>query len=212
MLGMSSKPEIPTPAACEQARERILDAAFTEIRRQGYQAASVAAILAATGLTKGALYHYFPSKKALGLAVVDERVSRALHCSVLDRLELVEGDPAPLDKLFALLDSVRLWTDDGIRLGCPLNNLMQEMSGVDEDFRRHLTDILLLWQEKLARLLRQAQLQGQVALTVDCTAAALFIVSAWEGSISIAKNLQSCQAFTAAMAQLHAYVHSLMVK
>ena len=52
-------------------RQRILEASFAEIHRQGFQAASVANILTTTGLTKGALYHHFPSKKDLGLAVID---------------------------------------------------------------------------------------------------------------------------------------------
>lgn len=207
---MSGKTAIsPSAAASELARERILDAAFGEIRRQGFQAASISAILAETGLTKGALYHYFPSKKELGLAVVDERVVAALRCSVLDGLSVSDGDVMPLDKLFGLLDAVQAWTEDSIRLGCPLNNLMQEMSAVDEDFRRHLTAIVVLWQERVAALLRQAQKQGQVAAQVDCHAAALFIVAAWEGCISIAKNMQSMPVFVASIEQLKHYVRHL---
>ncbi|MFZ2269540.1 MAG: TetR family transcriptional regulator C-terminal domain-containing protein [Azonexus sp.] len=207
---MSGKAAIsPSTGANELARERILDAAFGEIRRQGFQAASVSAILAETGLTKGALYHYFPSKKELGLAVVDERVAAALRCSILDGLSVSEDDIAPLDKLFKLLDAVQAWTEDSIRLGCPLNNLMQEMSAVDEDFRRHLTAIVALWQERVAGLLRQAQKQGLVAAQVDCHAAALFIVAAWEGCISIAKNMQSMPVFVASIEQLKHYVRHL---
>ena len=207
---MSGKTAIsPSAGASELARERILDAAFGEIRRQGFQAASISAILAETGLTKGALYHYFPSKKELGLAVVDERVAAALRCSVLDGLSVSDGDAMPLDKLFGLLDAVQAWTEDAIRLGCPLNNLMQEMSAVDEDFRRHLTAIVALWQERVAALLRQAQKQGQVAAQVDCHAAALFIVAAWEGCISIAKNMQSMPVFVASIEQLKHYVRHL---
>lgn len=196
-------------AAGEAARERILDAAFAEIRRQGFQAASVAAILSETGLTKGALYHYFPSKKALGLAVVDERVTAALSCGILDALTVADSDAAPLDQLFRLLDSMQAWSEESIRLGCPLNNLMQEMSAVDEDFRRHLTAIVTLWQERLAALLRLAQAKGQVAGPVDCQAAALFIVAAWEGSISVAKNMQSMPVFVASIEQLKHYVRHL---
>jgi AcrR family transcriptional regulator len=207
---MSGKTAIsPSAGASELARERILDAAFGEIRRQGFQAASISAILAETGLTKGALYHYFPSKKELGLAVVDERVAAALRCSVLDGLSVSDGDVMPLDKLFRLLDAVQEWAEDSIRLGCPLNNLMQEMSAVDEDFRRHLTAIVALWQERVAALLRQAQKQGQVAAQVDCHAAALFIVAAWEGCISIAKNMQSMPVFVASIEQLKHYVRHL---
>ncbi len=191
------------------ARERILDAAFAEIRRRGFQAASVSAILSETGLTKGALYHYFPGKKDLGLAVVNERVCAELHRSVLDALCVTEADDAPLDKLVRLLDSARLWSLESIRLGCPLNNLMQEMSGVDEDFRQALNAIVLLWQDRVEALLRLAQAKAQLRTDVDCHAAALFVVAAWEGSISIAKNMQSMPVFVASIEQLKHYVSQL---
>lgn len=207
---MASKNDSPVSTGCsELARERILDAAYAEILRQGFQAASVAAILSETGLTKGALYHYFPSKKDLGLAVVDERVAAALHGCILDGLSVADDDAAPLDKLISVLDSVQAWSEESIRLGCPLNNLMQEMSAVDEDFRRHLTAIVALWQERVAILLRAAQLKAQVAATVDCQSAALFIVAAWEGSISIAKNMQSMPTFVASIEQLKHYIRHL---
>ena len=53
-------------------RELLLEAAFWEIFRSGFQAASLDAILKETGVTKGALYPHFPSKAALGHAVIDE--------------------------------------------------------------------------------------------------------------------------------------------
>ena len=59
-----------SPAA--ETRHNLLEAAFDEIHRTGFQAASLHRILRRTGLTKGALYHHFPNKLALGYAVVDE--------------------------------------------------------------------------------------------------------------------------------------------
>ena len=44
-------------------RQIILQAAYEEIYARGFQAASIAKILSTTDVTKGALYHYFPTKK-----------------------------------------------------------------------------------------------------------------------------------------------------
>jgi AcrR family transcriptional regulator len=55
-----------------RTRERLLQAASREIYRAGFQSASLDTILAAAGVTKGALYYHFDSKEALGYAVVDE--------------------------------------------------------------------------------------------------------------------------------------------
>jgi TetR/AcrR family transcriptional regulator, transcriptional repressor for nem operon len=188
-------------------RQRILDAAFAEIYRHGYQAASVASILVDTGLTKGALYHHFLDKKSLGLAVVDEMIAQRLLERYL--LPLREADQ-PAARLLDLMAAKSAQSDEDIQLGCPLNNLMQEMSPLDEDFRTRLNRILVAWQEVIATALQRAQAAGEVRPEVDCHAAALFIVSAWEGCAGTAKNMQSAEAFRACMAQLHLYVLGLM--
>lgn len=187
-------------------RQRILEAGFNEIHRHGFQAASVANILADTGLTKGALYHHFPSKKDLGLAVVNELL-RARFEAVFFRPLRVAARPAQ-----ALLDQLdcKFMEQKDIALGCPLNNLMQEMSPIDEDFRAALTGLLREWQEVVKEALLRSQGAGDVRDDVDCRAAALFIVAAWEGCTGIAKSMQSTEAKHACMTQLRHYVMTLL--
>jgi AcrR family transcriptional regulator len=190
-------------------RQRILEAGFAEIHRHGFQAASVANILADTGLTKGALYHHFPSKKDLGLAVVGEVVHSYLEQAVFAPLR--EADQ-PAKALLDLLERKGSLKAEFVQLGCPLNNLMQEMSPLDEDFRAALNAILDEWQRTIKDALRRAQTAGAVRKDVNCQAASLFIVSAWEGCTGIAKNMQSVKTYWACMSQLRAYVDFLMSK
>ena len=58
----------------DATRQRLLEAAFTEMHRNGFHASSLDKILRATEVTKGALYHHFRNKQALGLAVIEEVV------------------------------------------------------------------------------------------------------------------------------------------
>src|SRR4051812_49535842 len=115
-------------------RERLLQAAFEEIYRHGFQGASLETILEQAGVTKGALYHHFPDKASLGYAVVDEVVKGLL----LERwgvLEPPSGDPiTALQRI--LRGRVANLTSREVELGCPLNNLAQEMSPLDQRFRR----------------------------------------------------------------------------
>ncbi len=50
------------------ARSKLLDAALSVIRTKGYSATTVDEICAAAGVTKGAFFHHFKSKEALGVA------------------------------------------------------------------------------------------------------------------------------------------------
>lgn len=190
----------------DHTREKVLEAAFCEIHRSGFQAASIANILASTGLTKGALYHHFPTKQALGLAVVDEVVYRRLDERFFTPLRESER---PLETLLAILDSISERAHELVTLGCPLNNLMQEMSPLDPAFKEHLGTVLQAWREAVEGALRRTQAQGGLRPEVDCAEAALFIVSAWEGCIGIAKNLQNGDALAVCSRQLQAYIRSL---
>ncbi|HEY9146656.1 MAG TPA: TetR/AcrR family transcriptional regulator, partial [Thiobacillus sp.] len=82
-------------------RQKLLEAAFEEIHRNGFQAASITQILADTGLTKGALYHHFPDKKALGLAVIEEVVRPALAAMMFAPLAETRQPLAALQALLA---------------------------------------------------------------------------------------------------------------
>jgi hypothetical protein len=86
---------------------------------------------------------------------------------------------------------------------------MQEMSPLDSAFKNRLNAILKTWQDAVMDALKRAQNQGRVRKDVDCRAAALFIVSAYEGCIGIAKNLQSVKEFRLCMTQLEDYVQGL---
>lgn len=188
-------------------REKILHAAFGEIHRNGFQAASIANILADTGLTKGALYHYFPAKHALGLAVVDEVIRAGLEEMVFSPLREAEY---PVAELLNIMQRKAECADENtVRLGCPLNNLMQEMSPLDDVFQARMTLILKAWKTAILNALVIGQRQNQIRPDVDCEAAALFIVSAWEGCWGVAKNMQSVLAFRSCMTQLQDYVLSL---
>lgn len=199
-----------TTRQTDVTREKLLHAAFCEIHHHGFQAASIANILQNTGLTKGALYHHFPTKHGLGLAVVDEIVRQRLDKMIFSRLR---DSSEPVKTLLQVIDDIaHQMNAETIKLGCPLNNLMQEMSSLDEDFKVRLNDILATWGSIIEDALRRDQMAGNVRADVDCRAAALFVVSAWEGCIGIAKSLQSADGFALCMKQLQGYVQSLLVR
>lgn len=64
--------------ADEKSRDRILSAAYKTIARVGYAAATVDKIAGDAGLTKGAVYWHFATKKELFLALLEKRLAHRL--------------------------------------------------------------------------------------------------------------------------------------
>jgi TetR/AcrR family transcriptional repressor of nem operon len=171
-------------------REKLLQAAFQEIYRHGFQGASLDVILAKAGVTKGALYHHFPDKAALGHAVVEEVVHGLLLERWLGVLERQPGDP--LTALQGMLKQrARELTSHEVELGCPLNNLAQEMSPLDERFRRRVSATFETWIDGFARALARGQAEGTVRKDVDPRQVAGFLVGAVEGCYGLAKSARS---------------------
>jgi AcrR family transcriptional regulator len=166
-------------------RKKLVGSAFWEIYRNGYHRARLDAILDGTGVTKGALYHHFADKRSLGYAVVDE----VIRPWILRRwLQDVDGAPDPLDAIAASARRVvSEATEESIRCGCPLNNLVQEMAQLDEGFRSRLASVMDDWRAGLARALVAGQERGRVRIDVDAGAAALILVGTLEGLASLSK-------------------------
>jgi TetR/AcrR family transcriptional regulator, transcriptional repressor for nem operon len=171
-------------------REKLLHSAFAEIYRQGFQGASLDIILANAGMTKGALYHHFPDKAALGYAVVDEVIRGLLLERWLGVLERQPGDP--LSALQGMLKQrATELTAREVELGCPLNNLAQEMSPLDERFRRRVSATFETWIDGFARLLERGQAEGTIKRDVEARQVATFLVGALEGCYGLAKSAKS---------------------
>jgi len=191
----------------ELTRQVILDAAYLEIHRHGFQAASLKRILARTGLTKGALYHHFPNKRVMGYAVVEERLAKMVDEDWLRPLEVA---PDPIDCLKErLIRFTEIAGEDDLLLGCPLNNLALELSPSDEGFRIRLNRIYDRWREGLAAALRRGQACGKVRPDIDALETATFIVGAMAGCRSLAKNAQSAELMKGCCQSLLKYWESL---
>jgi AcrR family transcriptional regulator len=189
----------------ERTRERLLQAAFREVHRSGFQSAGIDTILAATSVTKGALYYHFDSKEALGYAIVEEIIAKLVRDGWLRPLL---SDGQPLDILIGIIRRISVRPKD-VRAGCPLLNLAQEMSPLDEQFRKRLERIFLAWQEGVATLLRKGQSQGTVRRDLHPYEAASFLVAMVEGYVSLAKNAQDAKVWEVGKRNIVGWLKSL---
>lgn len=201
------QPQLNSPIpAMGSTRKQLLDAAFAEIHRHGFRAASLDSILSTTALTKGALYHHFRNKQSLGYAVVEERVAPWIEAQWRPA---VDADD-PINAAIEVIHSSLVEADDAaLALGCPLCNLMQEMSPLDEGFRRRLQAIVITWRDSLAQALTLGQQRGQLRGSADPIACATFIINGVQGCICTAKCTRDPAMLHQGMAGLVQFLESL---
>jgi TetR/AcrR family transcriptional repressor of nem operon len=189
----------------ERTRERLLQAASREIYRSGFQSASVDTILAVAGVTKGALYHHFDSKEALGHAVIDEVIATCVRGKWVRPLQ---NGTDPIDALIGAVQGIPVRPAD-VRGGCQLNNLAQEMSSLDAGFRKRLAIIFDAWREAVASVLREGQAHGSVRCDVEPADAAGLLIAMVEGYASLAKNAQDPKVMKAGIRNIVGWLRSL---
>lgn len=189
----------------EDTRARILDAAFSEIHLHGFRSAGMDAILSKAGVTKGALYHHFGSKVKLGYAVLDEVVADMI---ISNWVKTLEDAPNPLDALIHEIAHFDV-TEEEMTLGCPLNNLANEMAPIDEGFRTMITGIYNRWIDTIDQGLKMSQERGQMRADVPTREVALFVVTTMEGSSSLIKNLRDPQLAATIISALVKYLEDL---
>jgi AcrR family transcriptional regulator len=174
-------------------RDRILDAAMQLFATRGYANTSTQDVLAAAGVTSGALHHHFPTKKRLGLAVISERVDREVEALWI----LPTENAASIKVAIGIMDAVAA----GLRRrgevrGCPLSNLAVELSYVEPDFRAPAQAIFNKWVLALTARIRADQ-RGGWRPELDAGACATLIVAAYSGAMSMSKAEQAPRALTA---------------
>ena len=191
----------------DRTRECLLQAAFREIFRSGFQSAVLDTILADAGVTKGALYHHFDSKEALGHAVVEEVVAKLPRDRWLFPLQRSK-DKNPIDALIGIVRAIPSRPRD-VKGGCPLVNLAQEMSQLDEQFRRRLERIFRGWREGIAVALNRGQSQGTVRRDLVPEETASFLIAMVEGYEVLAKNAQDAKVWNMGVRNIVRWLNSL---
>lgn len=172
----------------------MLRAGLETLTEKGFATAGLDEILGRVGVPKGSFYHYFASKEAFGLALI-ERYAH-FFARKLDR-HLLCAELTPLARVQAFVDDAQAgMARYDYRRGCLIGNLGQEMGALPESFRAQLQAVFADWQARLAACLRLAQQAGEMSATADAEQLAAFFWIGWEGAVLRAKLAQSAEPLT----------------
>ena len=179
----------------ETTRDKLINATFDEVFSHGYQGASLADILAKAGVHKGSMYHFFANKKEMALASIEETILQ----KNAEKYRYIETyTDGFLEELYRQLrdTSVR-----DFKRGCPIANIVQEMSNIDEDFNTLMKFIYGAFRAKVKAILDKA-VEVKEMKPCDTTNLALFITSTIEGAILAAKASGNAQDYVDVIEEL----------
>lgn len=161
-------------------------------------------------MTKGAFFSHFQTKNELGYALVDE----VLREKTLERwIKPLAAYANPVQGIISRFRKIiETMPEDHVALGCPLNNLVQEMSAIDPIFRDKLNAILKLWIDETERYLKKAQDEGYLKKNVSAREVAEFVVMVEEGSLGMVKNLRDKKVYWSLYESLRQYLESVSDK
>ncbi len=169
----------------EETRTEILKKSMEVIYKKGYHAASIDDMLQATQVTKGAFFYHFTSKEDMCLHMLKEVFANRTY-DIWTRP--LENSVDPIKDLLQLLRDI-LYDDErfDVKYGCPMINLIEEISPNHPVLRKELRAMTLEWMSGFEKLLLKGQQIGKVDSTVNCRETAAFIVAGYAGARNMGK-------------------------
>lgn len=169
-------------------RTRILSAAREMFHGRSYADVGIQEICDGAGVQKGSFYHFFPSKRDLAMAVIDDMADDWAHGFVA---ESFDQNLPPVERLDYMIDAAYYWqkaaTDiEGRMPGCLFGNLALEMSTRDDVMRAKLNAVFDKAMGKFRATLDEAVQTGALA-AMDTEATATAMLAYLEGVILLAK-------------------------
>ena len=187
-------------------RERLLEAARYLFWEKGYAATGIAEILQRAQANSGSFYHFFASKEALLLAVLE---------GYLEGLEPVVIQPAfarksdPIERVFAILAGYReRLVATECRYGCPLGRLALEIEAENLPAHQLIARNFSAWTAAVRGCLEEAR--SRLPRGTDLDALSTMVLTTMEGGVLQSRSHRRIEPFDQSVAQLRNYFVCLL--
>lgn len=193
----------------ERTRQQLIEKAAGLFNQRGYEATSIADVMAATGLQKGGVYRHFDSKEELALAAFDyavgtmrQRFADALSCVV-----------EPHDRLRAIIKVYeRIPVDPPVPGGCPILNAAVEADDANPVLRQRAAAVMDDMRRVIKRTVREGQRAGKMRPEVAPDTVAVTLICTLEGAVMMSKLYGNQNAMRLAVRHLEQYLDSIVVR
>jgi TetR/AcrR family transcriptional repressor of nem operon len=187
-------------------RDRLIEAAIRLFWEKGYNATGMAELLKAAHVNSGSFYHFFDSKGALLMAVLDwykENIYPALLQPAF------ENTDDPIERIFALLERYRgliLQTD--CAYGCPIGRLALEIGPEQRAVHQKIAENFSAWTAAVRKCLDAAA--DRLPPGLDREKLATLVLSVMEGGVMQSRSHHNVEPFDQSVEQLRDYFKRLL--
>ena len=182
-------------------RQKLIDITYDEIYEKGYQAASLSEILSKAQVHKGSMYYFFKNKKEMAMSALKEKMKDRFTKRYAT---ILQYESNILNELFKVLNNISL---RDFKKGCPLANIVQEMSNLDVDFdamsKGFYEDLKKCFKDILDKAVLLKELKS-----CDTQKLALYITVVVEGAILATKATGSEKDYLDSIECLQEYIRS----
>ena len=189
-----------TAADARDTRDRILDATIRLLRRQGYTATGIKQIVSEGNAPLGSVYHYFPGGKEQIAVEALARVGERIRMGIAS-LANVADVPATVNAFF--VHNAERLRDSDYERGCPIATVALETSSDIERIRQVCEDVFKGWQDALTHVFTEAGIPE-----VDAAALATFVLSSYEGALTMSRALRDIQPMLTSGAAVASVLHA----
>lgn len=191
----------------EETRQTIIAKAAPLFNQQGYAGASMADIMAATGLHKGGLYNHFASKDELAVAAFAHnwQQMRALLTQAL----ALAGD-SPVAQLLAVVKMHGNLAQGGLPVGgCPLLNTAVDSDDGNPLLREQVRAAIGDWQQIIQQMVETGQQQGELRSDLIAATVSTTIIGALEGALMLSMLFKDATYHQQMVEHLEVYIQTL---
>lgn len=192
----------------EITRRIILEKSYKLIYAKGYQTTSIDDILSTTQVTKGAFYYHFKNKDEMGIAIINE-ILKPIEFMVSSKVSN-DSELDSLQSIYEIMYGLLIENSElTVESGCPVSNLIQEMTPWNESFRQSLLKQVKLWENQFVAIIEQGITKQTIRKDIQVQKVVTYIIAGYFGVRNLGKLQNSKLVYIDYLSELKNYLESL---
>ncbi|MDU2064447.1 MAG: TetR family transcriptional regulator C-terminal domain-containing protein [Sporomusaceae bacterium] len=179
-------------------KQKLITIGAKAMLAKSYHGVGLQEVLAEAQVPKGSFYHYFASKEAFGVAIIEyygDRLAKNIDEFLQDTAY------SPRERIVRYFQAVRDYYESrGFGRGCLVAKLATEVADPSEPMRLALKAQFDKWTALFAKCIAEGQQQQEISDEASAESLAEFLYTAWEGVLirmQVNGNLQPIEVFLA---------------